>query len=73
MDKVTPKSDLFQANKDRVAPLLKQLRAEGVGHMIDGKIVPSISGETFENGPRAKRTGGYGLRAWPFGYPGTTK
>ncbi|MGH6742836.1 MAG: aldehyde dehydrogenase family protein, partial [Bradyrhizobium sp.] len=48
MDKVTPKSDLFQTNKDRAAPLLKQLRADGIGHMIDGKIVPSISGETFE-------------------------
>jgi 5-carboxymethyl-2-hydroxymuconic-semialdehyde dehydrogenase len=48
MDKVTPKSDLFQANKDRVAPLLKQLRADGIGHMIDGKIVPSVSGDTFE-------------------------
>src|ERR1700743_1763071 len=48
MDKVTPKSDLFQANKDRVAPLLKQLRADGIGHMIDGKIVASVTGETFE-------------------------
>src|SRR5579872_7418212 len=48
MDKATPKSDLFQANKDRVAPLLKQLRADGIGHMIDGNIVPSISGEIFE-------------------------
>ena len=48
MDKVTPKGDLFQANKDRVAPLLKQLRADGIGHMIDCKIVPSISGDTFE-------------------------
>src|SRR5260370_7802245 len=49
MDKVTPKSsDVFQANRDRAAPLLKQLRADGIGHMIDGKIVPSISGETFE-------------------------
>src|SRR5690349_23060723 len=48
MDKVTPKSDPFQANKDRVAPLLKQLRADGIGHMIDGKTVPSISGQTFE-------------------------
>src|SRR6478735_8862900 len=48
MDEVTPKSDLFQANKDRVAPLLKQLRADGIGHLIDGKVVASISGETFE-------------------------
>src|SRR6202012_2259578 len=48
MDKVTPKSDLFQANKDRVAPLLKQLRADGIGHMIDGKTVTSVTGETFE-------------------------
>src|SRR3981081_1708086 len=49
MDKVTPKSsDVFQANRDRAAPLLKQLRADGIGHLIDGKIVPSISGETFE-------------------------
>src|SRR4030081_3671996 len=47
MDKVTPK-DVFQANRDRAAPLLKQLRADGIGHIIDGKIVPSISGETFE-------------------------
>src|SRR6188472_3343816 len=48
MDKPTPKADVFQANRDRVAPLLKTLRADGIGHMIDGKIVPSISGETFE-------------------------
>src|SRR5712675_812265 len=49
MDKVMPKSsDVFQANRDRAAALLKQLRADGIGHMIDGKIVASISGETFE-------------------------
>jgi 5-carboxymethyl-2-hydroxymuconic-semialdehyde dehydrogenase len=49
MDRVIPNaSDVFQANRDRAAPLLKQLRADGIGHMIDGKIVPSISGETFE-------------------------
>src|ERR1700722_2184165 len=49
MDKVAPKSsDLFRANQDRAAPLLARLRADGIGHMIDGKIVPSISGETFE-------------------------
>src|SRR6201989_2216126 len=48
MDKVTPKADLYKANLDRVAPLLKQLRADGIGHMIDGKTVPSISGDTFE-------------------------
>ena len=47
MDKATP-NDLFQANRDRAAPLLKQLRADGIGHMIDGKIVPSISGDSFE-------------------------
>src|SRR5690242_14842254 len=49
MDKITPKpADVFQANRDRAAPLLKKLRADGIGHMIDGKIVPSISGQTFE-------------------------
>src|ERR1700748_2352412 len=48
MDKVTPKADIYKANLDRAAPLLKQLRADGIGHLIDGKIVPSISGETFE-------------------------
>ena len=48
MDKVTPKSDIFQANRERAAPLLAKLKAEGIGHIIDGKIVPSISGETFE-------------------------
>src|ERR1700719_828624 len=48
MDKATPKSDLLCANLDRAAPLLAKLKAEGVGHMIDGKTVPSISGATFE-------------------------
>src|SRR5215475_10927114 len=48
MDKVTPKADIYKANLDRAAPLLKQLRGDGIGHMIDGKIVASISGETFE-------------------------
>ena len=49
MDKVTPKSaDAFQANRDRAAPLLTKLKADGIGHVINGKIVPSISGETFE-------------------------
>src|SRR5260221_4495547 len=47
MDNVTPK-DVFQANRDRAAPLLAKLKAEGIGHMIDGKVVPSISGQTFE-------------------------
>src|SRR5687768_10885516 len=47
MDKVTPK-DVFQANRDRAAPLLAKLKDEGIGHMIDGKVVPSISGQTFE-------------------------
>jgi 5-carboxymethyl-2-hydroxymuconic-semialdehyde dehydrogenase len=48
MDKVTPKADIYKANLDRATPLLKQLRADGIGHMIDGKRVASISGETFE-------------------------
>src|SRR5947209_12328512 len=49
MEKVTPKpADVFQANKDRAAPLLAKLKAEGIGHIIDGKSVPSISGQTFE-------------------------
>ena len=49
MDKVTPKSaDVFKANLDRVAPLLAKVKADGIGHLIDGKVVPSISGQTFE-------------------------
>ncbi len=49
MDKATPKtSDVFQVNRDRAAPLLAKLRADGIGHLIGGEIVPSISGETFE-------------------------
>src|SRR4051812_31641793 len=49
MDKITPKSpDVFQANRDRAAPLLKQLKADGIGHIIGGELVPSSSGETFE-------------------------
>jgi hypothetical protein len=47
MDKATPK-DAFQANRDRAAPLLAKLKAEGIEHVIDGKLVPSISGATFE-------------------------
>ena len=47
MDKVTPK-DVFQANRDRAAPLLAKLKSEGIGHMIDGKAVPSSSGQSFE-------------------------
>jgi 5-carboxymethyl-2-hydroxymuconic-semialdehyde dehydrogenase len=45
---VTPKSDLFQANLERAAPLLAKLKAEGISHMIGGKSVPSISGASFE-------------------------
>ena len=49
MDKITPKpADVFQDNRDRAAPLLAKLKAEGIGHIIDGKTAPSISGETFE-------------------------
>src|SRR5438034_5286494 len=47
MDKVTPK-DVFRANRERAAPLLAKLKAEGIGHMIGGKTVPSTSGQTFE-------------------------
>ena len=47
MDKATPK-DVFQANRDRAAPLLAKLKSDGIGHMIDGKTVPSVSGQTFE-------------------------
>jgi 5-carboxymethyl-2-hydroxymuconic-semialdehyde dehydrogenase len=38
MDKVAQKSsDVFQADRDRAAPLLAKLRADGIGHIIDGK------------------------------------
>jgi 5-carboxymethyl-2-hydroxymuconic-semialdehyde dehydrogenase len=39
---------LFAANRDRAAPLLKKLTADGIGHVIDGQIVPSVSSEVFE-------------------------
>ncbi len=39
---------VFQANRDRSAPLLKKLRADGIGHFIGGKVEPSICGEVFE-------------------------
>src|SRR5436309_4182695 len=48
MDNITPKSDVFNANRDRAASLLPKLKADGIGHMIDGKTVPSISGATFQ-------------------------
>src|ERR1700722_14682169 len=49
MDKVVAKSsEVFQANRDRAAPLLAKLKTDGIGHIIGGEIVPSISGETFE-------------------------
>src|SRR6266567_2010830 len=47
MDKVTPK-DVFRVNRERAAPLLAKLKAEGIGHIIGGKTVPSTSGQTFE-------------------------
>jgi 5-carboxymethyl-2-hydroxymuconic-semialdehyde dehydrogenase len=40
--------EMFKGNCDRVAPLLESLKAEGIGHMINGKVAPSISGQTFE-------------------------
>jgi len=57
MDKVTPKSDMFQANRDRAAPLLAKLKEEGIGHMIDGKTVPSISGATLRDQIADRRRG----------------
>src|SRR6201996_686583 len=49
MDKPAPSSQaMFKANCDRVAPLLEEIKAEGIGHRINGKIVPSVSGRTFE-------------------------
>ena len=41
MDKATPTStaDVFQANRDRAGPLLAKLKAEGIGHVIDGKVI----------------------------------
>src|SRR5258708_11248479 len=44
----SPTSDVFRPNRDRAAPLLASLKETGIGHMIDGKTVPSISGATFE-------------------------
>jgi 5-carboxymethyl-2-hydroxymuconic-semialdehyde dehydrogenase len=41
-------AELFQANRDRAAPLLKKLNADGIGHFIDGKVEASISGDVFE-------------------------
>ena len=50
MDKATAKSsaDVFQANRDRAGPLLAKLKADGIGNVIDGKVVPAASGQTFE-------------------------
>ncbi|NPU10620.1 5-carboxymethyl-2-hydroxymuconate semialdehyde dehydrogenase [Bradyrhizobium sp. 83002] len=48
MDKATPKADIYKANLDRAAPLLAKLKEAGIGHFIDGKVVPAISGATFE-------------------------
>ncbi|WP_257169280.1 5-carboxymethyl-2-hydroxymuconate semialdehyde dehydrogenase [Bradyrhizobium sp. SRS-191] len=48
MDKATPKADIYKANLNRAAPLLAKLKDEGIGHFIDGKVVPAISGATFE-------------------------
>lgn len=49
MDKVTPTSvGIFQANRDRAAPLLTALNADGIGHIINGEIVPAATNRTFE-------------------------
>jgi 5-carboxymethyl-2-hydroxymuconic-semialdehyde dehydrogenase len=47
MDKITPKPHGFKLNRGCVAPLLQKLNADGIGHMIDGQRMPSISGATF--------------------------
>jgi 5-carboxymethyl-2-hydroxymuconic-semialdehyde dehydrogenase len=44
----TDPAAVFAANVERAKPLLAKLRADGIGHFIDGRIVPSVSGETFE-------------------------
>jgi 5-carboxymethyl-2-hydroxymuconic-semialdehyde dehydrogenase len=42
MDKASPKSaDLFKSN-------LARLQQQGIGHMIDGKTVPWVTGQTFQ-------------------------
>jgi len=38
----------LQVNLDRAAPLLKQLKGDGIGHFIGGEIVASSSGEVLE-------------------------
>ena len=46
---LSPKTaSAFQANLDRAAPLLKQLKADGIGHLIGGEIVAASSSEVFE-------------------------
>src|SRR6478609_2486811 len=39
---------VFAANQERAAPLLKTLRADGIGHRINGEVVAESSGATFE-------------------------
>ena len=38
----------FAAHTARAAPLLRTLQASGIGHIIDGEMVPSSSGASFE-------------------------
>src|SRR3954471_372275 len=44
----TNSAEIFRANRDRAAPLLKRLKADGIGHLIDGKTEASSSGDVFE-------------------------
>jgi len=39
---------VFAANRERAAPLLKTLHADGIGHRIDGAVVAASSGDTFD-------------------------
>lgn len=48
MTKTADSATVFQANQERAAPLLAKLRADGIGHMIGGKIVAANNGEVFE-------------------------
>lgn len=41
-------ADIFAGNRDRATLLLKQLKADGIGHVIDGRSVPSVAGASFE-------------------------
>ena len=65
MDKAAPKSPMC-SRPTATAPrrCSTKLSAEGIGHMIDGKVVPSVSGANLRDQVADRWRGAGHSRTW---------